>query len=211
MQQKKEDNVEIFKEKLFFQRKKLFYFAIVIAFAILLIIGFYAYDLKNESDAKELEAKAYKYYFGNIKNLNLPQEQRFSEAAKLFMEAYHKKKNYTYLLNAGYAYDMAGQKEKAIEVLNKVEKTKDLNLANLAKIKIAMIYMRNNDTSKAIIKLNEIINDQSQIMKDFAIYQLAKIYEKDNKEESLRYYEKLVKEFPQSPFTELAKNELEKK
>lgn len=211
MQQKKEGNVEVFKEKLFFQRKKLFYFAIVIAFAILLIIGFYAYDLKNESDAKELEAKAYKYYFGNIKNLNLPQEQRFLEAAKLFMEAYHKKKNYTYLLNAGYAYDMAGQKEKAIEVLNKVEKTKDLNLANLAKIKIAMIYMRNNDTSKAIIKLNEIINDQSQIMKDFAIYQLAKIYEKDNKEESLRYYEKLVKEFPQSPFTELAKNELEKK
>lgn len=211
MRQKKEENVEIFKEKLILRRKKLLSFAIVLAFAILFILGLYVYNLKNESDAKELEAKAYKYYFGNIKNQNLPQEQRFLESAKLFMEAYHKKKNYTYLLNAGYAYDMAGQKEKAIEVLNKVENSKDLNMANLAKIKIAMIYMRNNDTSKAISKFNEIINDHSPIMKDFAIYQLAKIYEKDNKEESLRYYEKLVKEFPQSPFNELAKNELEKK
>ncbi len=211
MRQKKEENVEIFKEKLILRRKKLLSFAIVLAFAILFILGLYVYNLKNESDAKELEAKAYKYYFGNIKNQNLPQEQRFLEAAKLFMEAYHKKKNYTYLLNAGYAYDMAGQKEKAIEVLNKVENSKDLNMANLAKIKIAMIYMRNNDTLKAISKFNEIINDHSPIMKDFAIYQLAKIYEKDNKEESLRYYEKLVKEFPQSPFNELAKNELEKK
>lgn len=211
MKQKKEENIETFKEKLLIQRRKLITGAIIFFTIILIITGLYIYKLKMQSDAKELEAEAYRYYFGTIKDKNLSKEQRYIKAAQLFVEAYDKKKNFTYLLNAGYAYDMAGEKNKAIEVLNKVIESGDTIVANLAKVKIAMIHMRNNEQSEAIKKLNEILNGQSEVMKDFAFFQIGKIYEKDNKEEAFKYYENLIKNFPQSPFAELAKNYLKNK
>lgn len=209
MKQNKEETVETFKEKLISQRKKLLIGGIVFFTLILLITGFYVYNLKKQSDAKELETEAYRYYFGLIKNSNLSQEQRFIKSGQLFTEAYDKKKNLIYLLNAGYSYDMAGQKDKAIEILNKVAGSADPNLSNLAKVRIAMIYLKDNQQELAVNKLNEIVNGQSLVMKDYALFQLGKIYEKDKREEYLKYYEKLVKDFPQSPFSELAKKFLE--
>lgn len=211
MKQNKEESIETFRERLLVHRKKFLSGAIVFFALVLLASGFYLYNLKKQSDAKELETEAYRYYFGLIKNSNLSQEQRFLKSAQLFTEAYDKKKSLTYLLNAGYSYDMAGQKDKAIEVLNKVAGSGDPNLSNLAKVKIAMIYLRDNKQELAVNKLNEIVNDQSLIMKDYALFQIGKIYEKDNKkEEYLKYYEKLVKDFPQSPFSDLGRKVLEK-
>lgn len=209
MKQKKEEGVETFREKLISQRKRLLIGGIAFFTLILLITGFYVYNVKQQSDAKELETEAYKYYFGIKKNLNLSQEQRFTKSAQLFIEAYDKKRNPTYLLNAGYAYDMAGQKDKAIETLNKAIKNSDPNVANLARVKIAMIYLKNNEMQQAVNKLNEIISGQSSVMKDFALLQLAKIYEKEKKEEALKYYERLAKDFPQSPFSDSARKFLE--
>ncbi len=209
MKQKKEEGVETFREKLISQRKKLLIGGITFFTIILLITGFYVYNVKQQSDAKELETEAYKYYFGIVKNLNLSQEQRFIKSAQLFIEANDKKRNPTYLLNAGYAYDMAGQKDKAIETLNKAIKSSDPNIANLARIKIAMIYLKNNEMQQAVNKLNEIVSGSSSVMKDFALLQLAKIYEKEKKEEALKYYEKLAKDFPQSPFSDSVRKFLE--
>lgn len=210
MKQRNEESIETFREKLLNQRKKLLTGAVVFFVLILLMTGFYVYDLKKRSDAKELEAEAYRYYFGLVKSSDLLQKERFLRSAQLFTEAYDKKKNLTYLLNAGYSYDMAEQQDKAIEILNKVASTGDPNLSNLAKVRVAMIYLKNNQQEQAVNKLNEIVNGQSLVMKDFALFQLAKIYEKDKKEESLKYYEKLIKDFPQSPFSDLTRKFLEK-
>ncbi|MCX8034313.1 MAG: tetratricopeptide repeat protein [Thermodesulfovibrio sp.] len=209
MKQQKEESIETFRERLLVQKKKILTGAIVFFALILLVTGFYLYNLKKQSDAKELETEAYRYYFGVIKDSNLSQQQRFIKSAQLFIEAYNKKKNPTYLLNAGYAYDMAGQKDKAIDTLNKVSGSSDTNLSNLAKVRIAIIYLKNNEQQQAIKKLDEIVNGQSLVMKDFALFQLAKIYEKDKKQEALKYYERLVKDFPQSPFSEIARKFLE--
>lgn len=209
MKQQREESIETFRERLFTQRKKLLTGAIVFFALVLLITGLYLYNFKKQSDAKELETEAYRYYFGFIRDSNLSQQQRFIKSAQLFIEAYDKKKNPTYLLNAGYAYDMAGQKDKAIDTLNKVAESGDNNISNLAKVRIAMIYLKNNEQQLAIKKLDEIINGQSLVMKDFALFQLGKIYEKDKKEEALKYYERLVRDFPQSPFSETARKFLE--
>jgi tetratricopeptide (TPR) repeat protein len=209
MRHRSGESIETFKEKLSFQRKRLLIGGIVFLTLLFLIVGFYLYDIKKQSDAKELEAEAYKYYFGVVRELNLSQEQRFFKSAQLFVEAYDKKKNITYLLNAGYSYDMAGKKDEAIEILNKVANIGDYNISNLAKVKIAMIYLRENEIQKAVSKFNEIVNEQSPVMKDFALFQLAKIYEKDKKEESLSYYERLLKNFPHSPFSEVARKMLD--
>ncbi|GAB6184129.1 tetratricopeptide repeat protein [Thermodesulfovibrio hydrogeniphilus] len=203
------EHVETFKEKLFAQKKNLLKALLIFGVSVVLILGFYIYKIKQESDAKELEYQAYQYYFGFVKNVSA--EQRFSKAAQLFTEAYGKKKNLTYLLNAGYAYEASGQKDKAIEILNKVASSNDPYFTNLAKVKIAMTYLKNNEQDKAIQVLNEIINGNSDTLKDFALFQLAKIYEKDNKEQAQKYYDTLVNKYPASPFTALVKTSPEQK
>lgn len=199
------EHMENFRERLNLQKKKLIFISAALFLIILIVLGGYLYTITQQTDAKELESEAYKYYFGIIKNVDISKEQRYMKAAQLFMEAYNKRSNLTYLLNAGYAYDMAGQKDKAIEVLNKVVASNDINFTNLALVRIANIYLKHNEKAEAIKKLNEILSRKSDILKDFALYQLGKIYENENKEESLRYYEKLIKDFPKSPFAEMAK------
>lgn len=98
--------------------------------------------------------------------------------------------------------------KKAIEYLNKVASMEDENFSNLARFKIAMIYLKNNDKASAIKFLNEILNSKTQTMKDAALFKLAKI--SDKKEEAQKYYQDLINKFPSSPMVESAKAELQK-
>lgn len=209
MSAQREEHIESFKERLMSQRKKLVIIGLSFLSLVIIIAGLYIYNQKKLSDSKELETQAYQYYFGTVKDATLTPEQRFTKAAQLFLDAYSKNKNISYLLNAGYAYDRAGQKDKALETLNKVFELKDERFSNLAKIKISMIYLRDSEKEKAIKSLNEVINSKHETMKDFAVLQLAKIHEKDNKEEAIKYYEMLINKYPQSPFIEEAKKFIE--
>ncbi|GEM_PF-600432 len=208
MRHQQVENIENLKER-FTNQKKFILKAGAIFLAILLItLGFYTYSVKKQNDAKELEYEAYKYYFGLIKNSELTEQQRMQKAAELFIEAYNKKSNLTYLMNAGYAYEMAGQRDKAIETLRKVVNTSDPYFTNLARVKIAMIHLKNNEQTLAVNLLNEILNDKSDTMKDFSLFQLAKIYEQNNPEEANKYYDSLIRKFPESPFAQSAKNKI---
>lgn len=197
MKQKPED-VQTLKEKLFAQKKKLVIGIFVFLGIVFLITGFYVYNLKQETDAKELQYEAYKALL----------QQKFSQAGDLFIKAYEKKKNITYLINAGYAYSFAGDNKKAIEYLSKVASMNDENFSNLAKFKIAMIYLKDNDRERATKTLKEIIDGKSTVMKDVALFEMAKI--SDNKDEAKKYYEEIINKFPSSTMVESAKAELQK-
>jgi len=85
----------------------------------------------------------------------------------------------------------------------------DENFSNLARFKIAMIYIKNNDKASAIKFLNEILNSKTQTMKDVALFKLAKI--SDKKEEAQKILSRLkFNKFPSSPMVESAKAELQK-
>ncbi|WP_353684641.1 tetratricopeptide repeat protein [Thermodesulfovibrio sp. 3907-1M] len=197
MKHKAEDVVTI-KEKLIAQKKKLVIGIFIFLSIVFLITGFYIYNLKQESDAKEIEYEAYKAML----------QKKFSQAGDLFAKAYEKKKKIIYLINAGYSYSLAEDNKKAIEYLNKVASMDDETFSNLAKFKIAMIYLKNNDKERTIKSLKEIINGKSIVMKDAALFELAKVT--DNREESRKYYEELINKFPYSTMVEPAKVELEK-
>jgi len=194
----KTEDVETLKEKLFAQKKKLATGVFIFLGMIFLIMSFYLYNLKQESDAKELEYEAYKALF----------QKKFSQAGDLFVKAYEKKKKIIYLMNAGYAYSLAEDSKKAIEYLNKAASTDDEAFSNLAKFNIAMIYLKSNDRQQAIKTLKEIVNGRSIVMKDVALFELAKII--DNKEEAKKYYEEIINKFPSSPVIDAAKEELDK-
>lgn len=111
-------------------------------------------------------------------------------------------------MNAGYAYSLAEDSKKAIEYLNKVVGMNDEAFSNLAKFKIAMIYLKNNEKEQSVSILKEIVNGKSSVMKDAALFELAKIT--DNREDAKKYYEEIIRNFSSSPVAEMAKKELEK-
>lgn len=82
----------------------------------------------------------------------------------------------------------------------------DEAFSNLAKFKIAMIYLKNNDKEQAIKVLKEIVSGKSLVMKDVSLFELAKITE--NKEEARKYYEEIISKFPDSAIVEEAKEAL---
>lgn len=194
----KPEDVQTLKEKLIAQKKKLVIGVLIFLGVIFLITGFYFYKVKQESDAKELEYEAYKALF----------QQKFSQAGDLFARAYEKKKKIIYLINAGYAYSLSGDTQKAIQYLNQVAGMNDETFSNLAKFKIAMIYLKNNDKAQAIKTLKEIVNGNSMVVKDIALFELAKI--SDNKQEAKKYYEEIINKFPSSQMAQIAKEELQK-
>jgi hypothetical protein len=204
----KEENIENFKEKFFLQKKRIVTGIIIFLFFIILTLGVYIYNLKKESDARELAYEAYKYYLG-LKRDSLSRQQSFLKSADLFIKAYDKKKNIVYLLNAGYAYENGGEIAKAIECLSKVSKAGDENLSNLAKFKIAMIYLKNKDKEQSVKFLKEITSGNSLVMKDMALFELGKITEQENKEEALKYYDEILKRFPNSPLSDSVKKAVE--
>lgn len=182
------------------RRKRLYAGAVIFFLIISVIAGFYLYNHKKASDARYLEYEAYKAYF----------QQKFSLAGDLFTQAYEKKKNISYLLNAGYAYASAGQTEKAIECLNKIAIMDDEAFSNLAKFKIAMIYLKNNDTAHAVKTLKEILSGRSDTMKDVALYEMAKISAETDKTEAQKYFQEIINKFPSSPLVDYAQSELKK-
>ncbi|MCX7723669.1 MAG: tetratricopeptide repeat protein [Thermodesulfovibrio sp.] len=197
MKQRLED-VETIKEKLITQKKRLVAGVLIFLSIVFLITGFYVYSIKKQSDAEEFEYQAYKALM----------QHKFSQAGDLFIKAYEKNKNINYLLNAGYAYSFAQDNKKAIDYLSKVANMDDETFSNLARFKLAMIYLKNNDKENATKALKEIINGKSLVIKDIALFEMAKISE--NKEEAIKYYEEIINKFPTSLMVENAKAELKK-
>lgn len=197
---KHSEDVQNLKEKILAQRKRLYAGAIIFFLIISVIVGYALYNHKKISDARNLEYEAYKAYF----------QQKFSSAGDFFSQAYEKKKNISYLLQAGYCYASAGQTEKAIKCLDRIAKMDDEAFSNLAKFKIAMIHFKNNDKAAAVKALREILNGSSTTMKDVALYELGKISAETDKTEAQKYFQEIINKFPSSPLVDYAKIELKK-
>lgn len=180
---------QTFKEMLLSERKKILLVLAIFLALVGIFLGVYIFKLIKQDKAKHYEYEAYNSYH----------KQDFKQAADLFLKAYENEKNMVYLLNAGYALSLAGDDRKAVEVLKKVENSKNEVFSNMAKFKLAMI-LKKTDRDEAVKKLQEIVNGKSDLLKDAALYELAKIYEEYDKEKAKTYYDEILKRFPSSPF-----------
>ena len=73
-------------------------------------------------------------------------------------------------------------------------------VAGVAKFALAGVYRKQGDNPKAV-DLYKQIYEKGGYSKSAAVFELAKISEADNKiDEAKTYYQKIVSEFPESPF-----------
>ena len=103
-----------------------------------------------------------------------------------------------------------GDTAKATENLQQVVKNSDENIAGVAKFALAGIYKKHGDFQKAG-DLYKQLYEKGGFSKSAAVFELAKLSEAGNKvDDAKNYYQKIVSEFPDSPFRQDADQALKR-
>lgn len=99
-----------------------------------------------------------------------------------------------------------GEKDKSLEMLNKVKTDTNLPfLINRARLIVGTIYFEKNELSKAINEFESIIQDTISNYKEQAYLRTGISYQKQNKlTKALTYYDTLLQKYPNSELNELA-------
>ncbi len=181
--------------------------AISILMVILLIIGGIFYYKNSRKQALLLEYEGYKLYHSLYQTESIPEEKRLKEALQKFEAAYKKSPSARLLLYIANTQYSLKQYDDTMRTLQKFIKKYSDNkeLLPLAYYKMALVQMKNGKNSEAIETLKKIYQTRDAYLKDLALYEIGRLLEVEGKtEEAKEYYTKLVKEFPESPYSKVA-------
>ena len=110
----------------------------------------------------------------------------------------------------GLSNDGLGNTDKATENLQQAIKSGDAQVAGVAKFALAGVYKKHGDNPKAI-ELYKQIYETGGYSKSAAVIELAKLSEATNKmDDAKMYYQKIIAEFPESPFRQEADQALKR-
>ncbi len=180
------------------KRKNLF---IGLSAAVIVLItvtaGFFIYDYSMKKKAAALTEEAYKVYYSPA---NTP-EERYSKAAELFKKTYDTRKSAVSIFYLANCYYETGKLDEALNLFKELVKKDEKLFASLAYYKTSMIHLKKGNSAEALNYLDMLYNLKSGSFKDISLLESARVLEALGKsEESLKKYEQLVKEFPNSPF-----------
>jgi len=103
-----------------------------------------------------------------------------------------------------------GDNAKAIQNLQEVSGHGDASIRSVAQFAMGGIYKKHGETQKAIDTYKQLY-DNGAYSKAAVAYELATLYEANNQVDQAKdYYQKLVMEFPDSPFRQNADDALKR-
>jgi predicted negative regulator of RcsB-dependent stress response len=175
------------------------------------VAGFSKYHSHVQRKADALEYEAYKIFYGIQQKQPLKKEERYQNALEKFRQAYETRKSaYTlfYIADAQYNLSKYDDAMKTLKELNS-EFPDDEKFVPLSYYKMAMIYLQKNDREGALKALDTLYLYRGASFKDLALIETARILDAGGrKEEAVKKYEELVKDYPWSPFIEEVQQKL---
>jgi predicted negative regulator of RcsB-dependent stress response len=198
-------SIQTFSEVIYSRKKEIITGVSILAVVILAVIGWRAYASNRDANAQAMLSQAISAYSDpNIKD----EKERYTRvlaAAQKTHDAYPSlPAGQIALYYMALSQDALGDTAKATDNLQQVIKNADPEVAGVAKFALAGIYKKHGDTPKAV-DLYKQIYDKGGYSKSAAVFELAKISDEAGKtDEAKTYYQKLVSEFPDSPFRSAA-------
>ena len=174
--------------------------------ALVVIFGGGYYLRKSTEDALYLQYEGLRAFH----------ERANKDALKIayekFNTSYNKKKTPYSLLYMAYAAQELGQKDRALKILQGlVNKYARADIQSLAYYKMYEIYLSEKKTPEAMKALDSLLSLEGQYLKDLALFKKGELLEAENKkDEAKKIYERLIKEFPESPFAAKAKDRVDR-
>lgn len=186
----------------------------VIVVSILTIAGFFIYRANISSRAGSLEYDAYKIYYGLYQKQPLQKEEQYQRALEEFKKAYEIRKSpfsLFYIASCYYDMDKPAEALRYLKELNE-RFPDDERYVPLSYYKMAVIYIRGGDYDSGLKLLDTLYNYKTTSFKDLALLESARVLSiKGKTEDSLKKYEELKKNFPDSPFAGEAQAKLGEK
>ncbi len=204
-------SLQRFMEIAYARKQQIIVIGAAVIVAVVAIGGWRLYAANRNASAQTQLARAINAY--NDQNIKSDKE-RFEKA---LAEAQRTHDSYRSLpAGAIGQYYMAlsqeglGDTAKATENMQQVVQNSDESIAGVARFSLAGIYKRHAELQKAE-ELYKQIYEKGGFSKSAAVFELAKLSEASNKvEDAKNYYQKIVTEFPDSPFRQDADQALKR-
>jgi TolA-binding protein len=192
-------------------RKREILIGLVAVLVAIIAIGGWSIYSRNQNAAAQMQlAQAINAYTDATKPEKERYEKTLAEAQKTMSAYGSSPAGIIAQYYAGMAHEGLGDTAKATENLQQVIQKGDANQAGVAKFALAGIYKKHGDVQKAT-DLYKQIYDNGGYSKSAAVFELAKLSEAANKtDEAKTYYQKIVSEFPESPFRQDADQALKR-
>ncbi len=200
----------------FIRKKQKILFPLVVAVVILVlgVAGFLVYRSNTQKEAAALEYEGYKLYYGLYQKQPFAKEDLYQKALEKFRKAYEKKKSPLSLFYmANCSYDL-GKFDDALRTLKELNDRfpDDERFIPLSYYKMAVINLKKGDKETALKLLDTLYHYRTGSFKDLALMESARILDTmGKKDDSLKKYEELAKDFPNSPFVDEAKAKIQEK
>ena len=194
------------------ERQKQLIIAVAVAAAILaLYMTFSMYSASVRADAAAIEMKANDYYYGEVVEGSMSDEERLKKALGIYKESVDIKASLTALYNLGNTYYKLGDYGNAIKqyevVIDKFRSNEEM--IPLVYQKIAASYFRSGQKDKAFEAIGKLAKVGSGIFKDTALVLEARYLESaGDTGKSLEKYLELAAEFPSSPWSKEAASKI---
>lgn len=200
----------------FIHEKQRILFPAIIALVIVCMAaaGFLIYRSSTKKEAAALEYDGYKLYYGLYQKQPFAKEEHYQKALEKFRKAYEKRESplsLFYIASCSYALGKFDDALKALKELNERFPDND-RFVPLSYYKMAVINLRKGDREAALKLLDTLYNHRAGMFKDLALVESARLLDKmGKKDDSVKKYEELAKNFPNSPFADEAKAKLQEK
>ena len=204
-------SIQTFSEVVYSRKKEIITGVSILALLILAVVGWRAYASNRDANAQTMLSQAITAYNNpTIKDEKERYTQVLAEAQKTHDAYPSLAAGQIALYYMALSQDALGDTAKATDNLQQVIKNADADVAGVAKFALAGVYKKHGDTQKAV-DLYKQIYDKGGYSKSAAVYELAKINDEAGKtDEAKTYYQKLVSEFPDSPFRSAADQALKR-
>ena len=194
-------------------RKKEFTTALTVAAVLAIVIFGYRYYRSNRNATAQAQLSQAINTFNDTVNIKSDKERY----EKTIVEAQKTYDQYRSLPIANIAlYYVAlsqeglGNTAKATQTLQQVAEVGDASIKGVAQFAMGAIFKRHGETQKAIDVYKQIY-DRGGYSKAAVAYELASLYEANKQPDQAKdFYQKLVSEFPDSPFRQNADDALKR-
>ena len=199
-------SLERFTELVVARKKEVMTGLIVLAVLILAIFGWRFYSSRRNAAVQAQLSQAISAFNDtvNLKSDKERYEKTIAEAQKTHDQYPSSTAGQIALYYMALSQEGLGDTAKATQSLQEVAQRGDASVKATAQFALGAIYKKHGETQKAIDVYKQVY-DSGGYSKAAVAYELAQLYEANNQmDQAKEYYQKLVSEFPESPFRQNA-------
>jgi tetratricopeptide (TPR) repeat protein len=205
-------SLQKFTEFVVLRKKEVTTAVTIVAVLVIVIFGWRYYRSTRNASAEAQLSQAINVFndTANIKSDKDRYEKTIVEAQKVYDRYRSLPISNIALYYIGISQDGLGDTAKAVQTLQDVVQRGDASTKSVGQFALGAIYKKHGETQKAIGVYKQLY-DSGGYSKAAVAYDLASLYEVNQQPDQAKdFYQKLVSEFPDSPFRQNADDALKR-